>query len=140
MLAMATLLPRGCRRGTRKVPARARACARRDIGLIRWVLLVFLLSLGVAIASPVIQPQSLDVVCASAGGMRLVVQDDDGAGEPTGLRMDCPLCALAAPPPAEQVALSLPRPMAGTARSIPSVRIGTATTAPLPARGPPLTC
>jgi len=74
----------------------------------RWVLLAFALSLGAAIASPLIQPQAMSLICSGAGVMKVVVQTDDGAVELGSHALDCPLCAnLAAPPP---VALLLAQP------------------------------
>ena len=45
--------------------------------LARLVLAWFVLSVGVAIASPWVHPQSMDMVCSSAGTMKLLVSGDD---------------------------------------------------------------
>ena len=77
---------------------------RRTHQMARLVLAWMLLSLGVAVASPLIQPKNLQVVCSAAGAIKLVVQGDGstlGLGTPG---MDCPLCVGAgAPPPAPAV-------------------------------------
>jgi len=105
------------------------------------VLAWFVLSLGVAIASPIVQPRMTQLVCTSAGAVKIVVQTDDGAQDlGASHMMDCSLCFLmGAPPPAPALA-SLPnvQPLAFVAQSIPAARLAAATAAPLPARGPPL--
>jgi hypothetical protein len=114
---------------------------RRSTLLLRWVLTWFMLSLGVAVAAPLVHPQSMELVCSSAGAIKTIVHTDDGAQEASRMTMDCALCAPAGPPPAI-VPLHLPRPLplAHAARSIPSARLAAATRAPLPARGPPRLC
>lgn len=106
--------------------------------LHRWVLALFMLSLGVAAAAPLVHPQSLEVVCSSAGAVKVIVHTEDGAQEQGRMAMDCSLCAAAGAPPCV-AALHLPRPLplAYAVQSIPSARIAAATQAPLPARGPP---
>ncbi len=67
----------------------------------RWVTLWFVLSLGVAVASPLVQPRVISMVCSAAGVMALLVQTDEGAVPLGSHTLDCPLCAnLGAPPPA----------------------------------------
>jgi hypothetical protein len=111
----------------------------RVIQLGRLVLLWFVLSLGAAIASPVVNPQAMEVVCSSAGAVKVVVKTDDGAQELGASHLDCPLCVLTgAPPPALPVVqLPQPQPLGHALQSIPAARIAAATAAPLPARGPP---
>lgn len=109
------------------------------MGLIRFVLLWFVLAIGVAIAAPVVQPQAMELVCSSGGTIKLIVQTDDGAQDMSPSHLDCPLCLTGGPPvdhdTAQQV-LSLP--LARATQSIPSARIAAATRSPLPARGPPV--
>jgi hypothetical protein len=105
-----------------------------------FVLAWFVLSLGVAIASPVVQPRMTQLVCTTAGAVKLIVQTDDGAQDfGAGHTMDCSLCFVTgAPPPAPALArLPHVQPLAFAAQSIPAARIAAATAAPLPARGPP---
>lgn len=112
---------------------------RRHIAFLhRWVLALFMLSLGVAAASPLVRSQSLELVCTSAGPAKVVVRTDEGVQEQGRTAMDCPLCAMAGAPPAI-VALPMPclLPLGHGVQSIPSARIAAATRAPLPARGPP---
>ncbi|SEK14198.1 MULTISPECIES: DUF2946 family protein [unclassified Variovorax] len=112
----------------------------RLVGLLgRWVLLWFVLSLGVAVASPLVHPQAMELVCSSVGSIKVVVHTEDGAQELGASHMDCPLCVLTgAPPPAMAVpAFDLPLPLGRVLQPIPAARLAAATAAPLPARGPP---
>ena len=105
--------------------------------LVRLVLAWFALSIGVAVASPVVKPAGLGLIC-SGGGIVLVAGDDGGTA-PTGHTLECPLCVgLGAPPPAAFSGIVHLLPLARAVQSIPSARIAALTAAPLPARGPPL--
>ncbi|MDH6591545.1 hypothetical protein M2165_001434 [Variovorax sp. TBS-050B] len=105
----------------------------------RWVLLWFVLSIGAAAASPIVHPQAVELVCASAGAVKVVVQTDDGLEELGASHLDCPLCLLTGAPPPAPAASSFehPLPTGRVARPIPAVHFATASAAPLPARGPP---
>ncbi|QJW85595.1 hypothetical protein HK414_26955 [Ramlibacter terrae] len=103
--------------------------------LARLVLAWFVLSLGVAIASPVVQPRGLDFICVGAG-MKLLQTGDDGEAVPAS-GLDCPLCSTAAAPPPAPAAVAL---LAASHERAPS----SARSAPPahdlpvpPARGPP---
>lgn len=111
---------------------------RRFAFLHRWVLAWFMLSLGVAVAAPLVHPQSLEVVCSSAGMAKVVVHTDEGTQELSQMAMECALCAPSGAPPS-RVTLHLPEPLplAYAAQSIPAARLAAMTRAPLPARGPP---
>lgn len=112
----------------------------RFLGLVgRWVLLWFVLSLGVAVASPIVHPQAVELVCSSVGSVKVVVHTEDGVQEMGASHMDCPLCVLtgAPPPSVDPAGFDLPLPLGRVVRSIPAARLAAATAAPLPARGPP---
>jgi len=112
----------------------------RFLGLVgRWVLLWFALSIGAAVASPIVHPQAIELVCSSAGSIKAVVHTEDGVQEMGASHMDCPLCVLTgAPPPSPSAAVfDLPLPLGRVVQSIPAARLAAATAAPLPARGPP---
>ncbi|MGO4391006.1 DUF2946 family protein [Variovorax sp. M-6] len=113
---------------------------RRARLLACFVLAWFALSLGVAVASPLVQPKAMQIVCSAAGATMLVALTDDGAQAPAASHLDCPLCLPAgAPPPALPLAeLPTLQPLGHAVQSIPAARIAAATAAPLPARGPPL--
>jgi hypothetical protein len=105
----------------------------------RLVLAWFVLSLGVAVASPIVKPQDILLVCSGSGAMKVLVQSDDGSTtELASNSMDCPLCApMGAPPPAARAGVEPAQPLAYALQSIPSAHIAARTAAPLPARGPP---
>jgi hypothetical protein len=107
--------------------------------LARFVLVWFALSLGVAVASPIVSPQASELICSGAGVMKLIVLTDDGANGAAGSMMDCPLCATggAPPPPKARAEAEPAQPLGHVLQSIPSAQIAALTAAPLPARGPP---
>jgi hypothetical protein len=116
-------------------PAIAHHLARR---LCRWVLLCFALSLGAAIASPLVNPQAMELICSGSGAMKVLIKTDDGAKEATSVTLDCPLCTTpAAPPCALRVTAAPVQPLAHVLQTIPAARIASLTAAPPPARGPP---
>nr|WP_315246627.1 hypothetical protein [uncultured Albidiferax sp.] len=108
--------------------------------LARWVLLCFALSLGVAIASPLTHPQAMELVCSSAGTVKLLVTAPDGSTQVVSQMGECPLCITAgAPPPAPDSRVAEPvQPLSYALRSIPAAHIASTAAAPLPARGPPV--
>lgn len=107
--------------------------------LARWVLACFALVTGVAIASPFLKPQGMEMVCSGAGVMKLMVAGtDEPATNAQQHTLDCPLCsAVHAPPPVQRQALVPVHPLAHRLQSIPAAQIAALTAAPLPARGPP---
>jgi hypothetical protein len=115
---------------------------RNAIQLTRFVLVWFALSIGVAIASPVVNPQVMDLVCTSTGSMKLVVQGQNN-GDVEGVAasshtLDCPLCAsISAPPPALNTSLTQPSPLAHDLQPLAAAHIAAITAPPLPSRGPP---
>ena len=125
-------------------PMRTLKTIRQAPRLIRAVLAWFVLSVGLAVAAPVLQPQSLSLVCSVAGSLKLVATGDLGEQGNPGAPMaghhtlDCVLCfALAAPPSAAvHVAATAPPPTGLLSSQLVTPIIGR-TAAPPPARGPP---
>ena len=106
--------------------------------ITRLALVWFALFVCVAAASPLVNPQSMELICSGSGVMKLVVYGDDGAGVASAHTQDCSLCgAVGAPPPVAINLPALPQPLAYALQSIPQARIAALTGAPLPARGPP---
>jgi hypothetical protein len=106
--------------------------------IARFVLLWFALSIGVAIASPLIKPQAMELICTSAGAAKLLVKTDEGVKEVSGHTLECPLCAtLSAPPPVVRLTAEPAQPLGYVLQSIPAAHVAARTAAPLPARGPP---
>jgi len=104
--------------------------------LARLVLAWFVLSLGVGVASPLVDPQGLEFIC-SGGTMK--VKTADGEARVLAHTLDCPLCVQAgSPPPAEFAPAAAPaQPLAHALLPAAAAHIAWVTAAPLPARGPP---
>ena len=106
--------------------------------LTRFVLVWFALALGVAMASPLVSPKSIDLVCSSGGVVKLVAADEGDQGQAASHSMDCPLCMSLAFPPAPLALQAVkPSPLAHALHPIASAHIASATAPPLPSRGPP---
>ncbi len=112
---------------------------RHALHLTRLVLVWFALSVGVAIASPMVNPQTMDLVCTSTGSMKLVVQGDDADVAATSHTLDCPLCATLSAPPALSTSLTQPAPssLAHALEPLAAAHIASVTAPPMPSRGPP---
>jgi hypothetical protein len=116
---------------------------RKAYGITRTVLVLFVLSLGVAIASPLVNPQATELICTGTGVMKLLVKNSDGTvgdgGTEVASRMlDCPLCAsVSAPPPAAKESAEAAQPPGYLKQTLPASHIAVRTAAPPPGRGPP---
>lgn len=111
---------------------------RNALLLARFVLVWWVLSVGVAIASPVVSPKAMDLVCTTTGSMKLVVQGED-EGASASHTLDCPLCAsISAPPAVLNTLLTQPAPLSHALQPLEVARITSATAPPLPSRGPPV--
>lgn len=99
----------------------------------------FLLTLGVAGASPFVNPKAMELVCSSGGAITMVVLDDDGQAQAPGQHtLDCPLClAPALPLPPVSLAMAQPHPLAAALHPFAAAHIASLVGAPLPPRGPP---
>ncbi|GDX56159.1 hypothetical protein LBMAG30_03220 [Comamonadaceae bacterium] len=104
----------------------------------RLILAWLLLATAAALASPLVKPPTIGMICSSSGSSAVVLSSDSGDQAPAGLTLDCPLCtSLCAPPPAtRQTAAALP---ASTRLACPlsTPRATASCAAALPARGPP---
>ncbi len=111
----------------------------RHVQLIaRFVLVWFALSVGVAIASPIVKPQAMELICSGSGVMKLLIKSDEGSEVVSLHTLDCSLCATGyAPPPIVQWHVEPVQPLAHVLQSIPAAHIASLTAAPPPGRGPP---
>ncbi|CAM3699423.1 hypothetical protein DETS111669_23000 [Delftia tsuruhatensis] len=98
---------------------------RNCLMLPRLALAWFMLALAMAVASPIVHPRSLEVVCTGNGSMQVVVLDDEGqASAGTHHSLDCPLCLVVTPallhpsPEFEQ-----PQPLGLAVQPVESARI-----------------
>ena len=105
--------------------------------LARFMLMWFALSIGAAIASPIIKPQAMELICSGSGAIKVLIKTDDGVKEARSHTLDCPLCACAATPPSTRARAEPSQPLAYLLRPVPAAHIAWLTAAPLPARGPP---
>lgn len=106
--------------------------------ITRLVLVWFALFIGASVASPLVKPQSTQMVCSAMGGMKMVVGDDAGGGTTFSGSMDCPLCVhVSAPPVHETPGFEPVSALAHVLRPIPAAHIAWLTGSPLPPRGPP---
>ena len=112
---------------------------RRAPYLARLVLAWFALALGVAAASPLVTPQTIELVCGAGGQIKAVVHTDDGAVELGSAHLDCALCLVAsAPPPAPFVAPQPPQVPALAWATVDLRPLPLAAALPWQARAPPL--
>lgn len=106
--------------------------------LAKLALLWFALTLGVAVASPLVSPQDEVTICSAAGMVKVVLQDDGTVSSTTDASMHCPLCMVGGVPPAfTQVVFEPVLPLGRVLQSIPAARLAAATAAPPPSRAPP---
>ena len=107
--------------------------------LARLALLWFAVTLGVAVASPMVSPQEDVMICSAAGMYTLVLQDDGSVSTSPSPGMHCPLCVVGGAPPAYvQGVVDTAAPLGRMLQSIPAARIAALTAAPPPSRGPPV--
>lgn len=112
---------------------------RNSLSLTRLVLAWFMLTLSIAMASPIVHPKAIEVVCTSSGSMQVIMLDEDGQAAP-GLHhsLDCPLClTITTPPSYSSPHLEQPQPLGLALQPVVSARIAALVGAPLPPRGPP---
>lgn len=96
------------------------------------------LAMGVAMASPLVQPRSLELICSGAGAYFLLTQTSDSGPGPSSMDLDCSLCLMSAapPPPSVEALPALQAPHSHLA--LPDLGHKPDTTATLPpARAPP---
>ena len=106
--------------------------------LARLVLAWFVVTLGVAVASPMVHPQAMQLVCSDGGSVKLVVMGDDEAGQGVHHTLDCPQClAVSLPAPPATLRVLAPQPMAHALHPFVTAHIAALLGAPLPPRAPP---
>ena len=109
--------------------------------LAKLALLWYALTLGVAVASPAVNPQTELVICTGAGMLKVVLADDgtvNTAVADTGEALFCPLCLVGgAPAPFVMNTVAAPQPLGHVLQNIPAAILAALTAAPPPARAPP---
>jgi hypothetical protein len=111
---------------------------RTDKFLHRFLLVWFMLSVGIAAASPWVSPQAKDLVCTSGGFVKVVISDKDGTVHEPVHTMDCALCmAVGIPPSPVHSQFIKPSSLSRALHPIAAAHIAAVTAPPLPSRGPP---
>jgi hypothetical protein len=106
--------------------------------LARLVLVWFALFIGVAIASPILNPTETQMVCSSAGGMKMVAFGEEGVDAKLTTKMDCPLCvAVILNVDSCSLGLEKASPLAHLLHPVAAALVAALTAPPLPSRGPP---
>jgi hypothetical protein len=109
---------------------------RKTRALVLGVAAWFVLSIGLAVASPLVQPQAITVVCSASGSV--VVNSVDSGSTPVGHGLECVLCLPWTAPASTDV--SSARMLSATDAALPSLSdslVAFSATAPSSARGPP---
>lgn len=117
---------------------------RSTRSLTHLALVWFVLAFGAAVASPLIKPEALTLVCSANGGMKLLASSPYGEDQTTGQAsqsghaLDCPLC-LALDVPLVFASLFAPfeSPLAPQLQPTVVAHLAVVAGAPLPPRGPP---
>ena len=106
-----------------------------------FVLVWFALFVGVAVASPLVKPEAVHLVCTAIGGVKLVQVDAAGAdidGAAAHTALDCPACLpLIAPPVADLLAPLPTGNLSHVLQPLPAARLASLLAQPWQARAPP---
>jgi hypothetical protein len=106
---------------------------------VNTVLVWLLLTFTVALASPLVHPKSIELLCTGTGSVKLLIGGSDDADTAASMAPDCALCAQASAPP-PNVALHANALHNLVYALQPTAQLSSAvwrTAPPLPARGPP---
>jgi hypothetical protein len=110
--------------------------------LTRFVLVWFALFVGAAVASPLVKPEAVHLVCSAMGGVKLVQADAAGAevdGVVAQTALDCPACLpLIAPPVADLLAPLPTGNLSHVLQPLPAARLASLLGQPWQARAPPI--
>lgn len=107
--------------------------------LTRTVLVWFALFIGVAVASPLVNPEGVQLVCTTSGGVKLLQLDADGEeAHATDHSLHCPLCMPVAAPPAVSVSAPVHVGLSFALVLSEQVRLASLIGLPWQARAPPL--
>jgi hypothetical protein len=107
--------------------------------IARLVLVWFALSLGAAIASPLVAPKATLLVCSGAS-VKLIMQGANGEMTEMGhSSLDCPLCAVMnAPPPVANAIFQPPHALAHALVPVEAASLAARIGTPWQARAPPV--
>jgi hypothetical protein len=115
---------------------------RNAHSLTRHVLVWFAVFVGVAVASPLVKPEAVQLVCSAIGGLKLVQTDaagDESSGAALHTALDCPACLPLIAPPAADVLAPLPTGnLSHVLQLLPAARLASLLGHPWQARAPPI--
>ncbi len=106
----------------------------------RWIVLSLVLCMGAAIASPLIRPKSMALVCTGAGANAVMLVVVDAEGDPDNLlamTLDCADCLPAVLPPPDISVRTIEKPVQGRTAVAKSLPEPDAHCLSPPSRGPP---
>ena len=110
--------------------------------LTRFVLVWFALFVAAAVASPLVKPEAVHLVCNAIGGVKLVQVDAAGADVDAAVAhsaLDCPACLpLIAPPVADMLAPLPSGNLSHVLQPLPAARLAGLLGQPWQARAPPV--
>ena len=110
--------------------------------LTRFLLVWFVLFVGAAVASPLVKPEAVQLVCSAVGGVKLVQVDAAGADVDRAAAhtaLDCPACLPLTAPPAADVLAKLPTgDLSHALQALPAARLASLLGQPWQARAPPI--
>lgn len=106
--------------------------------LRRWILACFMLAVGVATASPLLKPQSIELLCGNGSVMKLLIKTSDGEAADSTHSVPCAMCAHTSAPPPAIHAPAFRSDLAFATEPTPEAILAALTQPPLPARGPPV--
>ena len=110
--------------------------------LTRLVLVWFALFVGAAVASPLVKPGAVHLVCTAIGGVKLVQVDAAGADVDAAVAhtaLDCPACLPLIAPPAADLLVPLPTGnLSHVLQPLPAARLASLLGQPWQARAPPI--
>jgi hypothetical protein len=110
--------------------------------LTRFVLVWFALFVGAAVASPLVKPEAVHLVCSAIGGVKLVQVDAAGADVDAAVAhsaLDCPACLpLIAPPVADMLGPLPSGNLSHVLQPLPTARLAGLLGQPWQARAPPI--
>ncbi len=110
--------------------------------LTRLVLVWLALFVGAAVASPLVKPEAVHLVCSAMGGVKLVQGDAAGAevdGVVAHSALDCPACLPLIAPPVADMLVPLPTGhLSHVLQPLPAARLASLLGQPWQARAPPI--
>ena len=106
--------------------------------IAKLVLVWFVLFVGVAVASPLVNPEGVQLVCTTAGSVKLLQLDADGEeAQSSHHGLHCPLCLPVAAPPVVSVSAPVHAGLSYALSTLEQARLASLIGLPWQARAPP---